>query len=605
MFSIYWVQSFSLILFMSSFIPLPVWGKTPHKSSDLTDFYQSDFPPHSPREIPENSPTFLVQNRPNPINIPRPILPPSPPPQPIPYPQPIPEPNLTIPEPIPTPSPTLPDLPGSVTLQKIELLGNTAFSTEELLKLTQKFLNLPLTFAELLQIESLLTQHYVNAGYINSGAIIPAGQNLSSGVLKLEIIEGSLEKITITGTGRLNPNYIKSRLAIATKKPFNTKRLLQALQLLQLNPLIDNISADLSAGTRPDSSILAITVKPAQTFQGTLFLNNGRVPSVGSFERGVELTENNLSGWGDQLQATYTNTDGSNGLNVNYTLPINPQNGTLTFQYNGNWSEVIEPPFDPLDIRGNSSEYNLSYRQPIYQTANQELALGITGSLGTTQTSILGIDEPLSLGADQRGKTQVTSLRFFQDWMLRNPRSILALRSQFNLGIEALGATINSEPPDGRYFSWRGQAQYVQLLAPDTLLILRSNLQFSPDSLLSLEQFAIGGLGSVRGYRQDYLLTDNGIFFSVEGQIPILRFAPNQVLQIVPFLDYGQGWNNGEIETPQKNQLLGTGLGLQLRLEENFVGRFYYGIPLISVPTGEKRTWQENGIYFSVIYNLF
>ena len=35
-----------------------------------------------------------------------------------------------------------------------------------------------------------------------------------------------------------------------------------------------------------------------------------------------------------------------------------------------------------------------------------------------------------------------------------------------------------------------------------------------------------------------------------------------------------------------------------------FTARLDYGIPLISVSSTD-RTWQENGIYFSVFYNPF
>ena len=128
-----------------------------------------------------------------------------------------------------------------------------------------------------------------------------------------------------------------------------------------------------------------------------------------------------------------------------------------------------------------------------------------------------------SLGADDEGHTRISALRFFQEWTARNSREVIALRSQFNLGIGAFNATINSIRPDSRFFAWQGQAQWARLLAPDTLLLLRANTQLASSSLLPLEQFGLGGLDSIRGYRQDLLLTDNGTFASAEVQIPILR----------------------------------------------------------------------------------
>jgi hemolysin activation/secretion protein len=48
---------------------------------------------------------------------------------------------------------------------------------------------------------------------------------------------------------------------------------------------------------------------------------------------------------------------------------------------------------------------------------------------------------------------------------------------------------------------------------------------------------------------------------------------------------------------------VGAGVGL-LWQHNDFSARLDWGIPLIDVE-GEKKTWQENGIYFSIIYSPF
>ena len=57
------------------------------------------------------------------------------------------------------------------------------------------------------------------------------------------------------------------------------------------------------------------------------------------------------------------------------------------------------------------------------------------------------------------------------------------------------------------YFSWRGQAQLVRLLAPDTLFLIRADVQLADRALVPLEQIGVGGQETVRGYRQDLLLS--------------------------------------------------------------------------------------------------
>lgn len=546
------------------------------------------------------SPIILSQD-PNPV---RPI---PPPPQPIPTPQPLPETPLDQTPIIPRSSEPRPEIPGSITVKSFEFEGNTAFNDEKLRKVTDEFTNTPITFARLLQVEAVITKLYTDAGYINSGAFIPANQAFSreGAVVKIEVVEGRIEDIKVTGNRRLNSEYIRNRIRLGVSKPLNRTRLLKALQVLQTNPLIKNISVELSVGSRPELSLLEVKVVEADSFRTEFFVDNGRVPSVGSFRRGVRINEGNLFGFGDRATAQYTNTDGSNTLDLSYSVPLNPRNGTLTLSGGFADTNVIEPPFDRIDIVGDYFYADLSYRQPIIETATQELALGLALSRQQSQTQLLGRNFPLSPGADENGETRLSVLRFFQEYTQRTPQQVLALRSQFNLGVGLFNATVNNQPPDSRYFSWRGQGQYVRVLAPETLFVFRSDAQFATRSLLPLEQFSIGGLQSVRGYRQDQYLVDNGFFASAEFRLPILRV--NQVdglLQIVPFIDFGIGWNSSGDRNPDPNTLVGTGVGLLLQMGNQLNARLDYGFPLIDVNSSD-RTLQEQGLYFSVNYSPF
>jgi hemolysin activation/secretion protein len=533
-------------------------------------------------------------------------------PQPLPT---LPPPDQLLPQPSQTPTPleSPPEgAPATLTVKRFEFVGNTVFSSEELSKVLANYTNRQISFTELLQARSQITKYYVDRGYVTSGAILPPQSfNRESGVLTLQIIEGSVENINITGTRRLKPGYISSRLAIATKPPLNINKLLNSLQLLQLDPLIQNLSADLQAGTRLGTNILDVKVTEADTFNTSIDIDNSRSPSVGSIRRRISLNEANLLGFGDSLTLGYTNTDGSNGGDISYTIPVNPYNGKVSLNVGLANSNVIESPFDRLDISSKSRYYELSFRQPIIQTPTQELNLGLTLSHQRSQT-FLGIDEigpfPLSPGADEQGRTRASAVRFFQEWTKRSSQDVLAFRSQFSLGLNVLGATINNNgEPDSRFFAWRGQGQWARLLAPDTLLLLKTDMQLSDHRLLGLEQFGIGGQATVRGYRQDFLLKDNGLLASAEVRLPILRVPQVKgLLQVAPFFDLGTAWNNGNESSDAKspNTLLSTGLGLLWRMGDDFTARLDFGIPLVSLDQ-RGDTWQEKGIYFSIIYTPF
>jgi hemolysin activation/secretion protein len=521
-------------------------------------------------------------------------------------------PPTTLPDsPIPPQSQDKPIAPSdqTFTVKRFVLTGSRVFSQAEIDRVTAAFLNRPIGFAQVLEARSKITELYVNRGYITTGAYIPEQDFQEGGEVQIAVVEGGIESILIQGNRRLNPGYLRSRVALGAKNPLNREQILEGLQLLRLNPLLDNLSATLEGGSRPGKSILTVKVKEAASFATQFSLNNNRSPSVGSLRRGVQVNEANLLGYGDGLTIGYGNTDGSQSWDFGYSLPISARDTTVSFNFGVSNSDVIEKPFEALQIQSESRYYELTLRHPLKRTPTSELAMGLTFSRRESQTS-LGFENigpfPLSAGADDQGRTQVSALRFFQELTKRSDRQVLAFRSQFSLGINAFGTTSNQgDLPDSQFFSWRGQGQWVRLIGndPESLLLLRVDAQLADRPLLSGEQFGVGGVDSGRGYRQDALLTDSGLFGSAEVRIPVLRFPKwNSTLSIAPFLDFGHGWNQAR-ETPEVSTLFSGGLGLRWRLGKQFTARFDWGVPLRALSGSDKSSLQENGLYFSLLWN--
>ncbi|GAB4527395.1 MAG: hypothetical protein Tsb0014_08120 [Pleurocapsa sp.] len=511
------------------------------------------------------------------------------------------------------PDTVTPDSTVSFEVRRFRIKNNTVFKPEELQPILDEYLNRSLTYADLLEIETKLTKLYLERGYINSGVVIPAPQNISDGEIVIQAVEGTVEDITVNVRGRLKENYVRSRLRRGTKKLLNISELQKALQLLQLDPLVENLNAELSVGSSRDRWLLSVDVNQAQAFRPLLFINNSRTPSVGSFQRGIELTHESLLGLGDRASVIYKNTNGSNDLNVSYAIPYNALNGTVGLGYRYVKSDIIEEPFDELDIESETSEYKLTVRQPIIVSASanstQELAVGAEFSRQNNSTTFIvnGDNVRLSPGANDDGETKISALRFFQDWTRRSRKDVLAARSQFSLGLDLFDATVNVGEPDSKFFAWRGQVQWLrQLQASSNInLLLRSDIQLSTSDLVPLERFSLGGLESVRGYRQDALLGDSGVFLSGEVRIPFYRWNSEESnLSVIPFVDFGTTWSNSENPNQEEDTVVSTGLGLQLSLEDTLRARLDYGIPLIDVEDSDD-TLQEKGIYFSVEYSPF
>ena len=498
----------------------------------------------------------------------------------------------------------LPDIPGEIVVERFIVEGSTVFDAEDLAAATAPYTNRPLSFTELFEVRAAVTQLYQAAGYITSGAYIPVGQVVDDGTVTIQVIEGGLANINIDGLTRLNPNYVRSRVEIATDPPLNVDRLLDALQLLQQDPRIERLTAELAAGPNVATSRLNLTVIEADPVAVRLFMDNGQSLPIGSFRRGLSVNHLNLTGQGDAVDVVYSNTAGSNALDVSYQFPFNARNGTLEMLYSRGESRVIDENFEILDIRTRSEEWSLGLRQPLYQTPTAELALGLRftheRSDRTFQVPGFGRFGFPSLGA-QDGETRISAIRFSQEWHQRGQDYFWGGRSQFNLGMDWVGATINPEPiPDSEFWSWQGQAQWVQRVAPETLLIGRVAGQLTTQDLLSLEQFRLGGLGSVRGYVQDQTLSDNGFFASLEARVPIARIPEwESTLQLTPFVDYGRAWNAGDRSVRAPDELLSVGAGLLWQVSDRASLRVDWGIPLLEPgPSGDSL--QESGILFSI-----
>ena len=495
-------------------------------------------------------------------------------------------------------------------VKQFKLEGNTVLKAAEIDAIFTKYRNRPLTFADLLELETILTELYTTKGYINSGVIIPS-QDVNQGIVTLQAIEGSLEAIDVNVDGRLRESYVRSRLARGAKSPLNIEELQEALHLLRLNPLVEDLNAELSVGQSRDRWKLNVEINQGDAFDPVLLVNNNRTPSVGSFQRGLELRHNNVLGYADRLTLGFRDTDGSNDFDTSYSIPVNSLDGTVGLGYRFVDSDIIEDDFSEFEIESQTDELALTFRQPIIRRANnestQEFALGLEFSRQTNEVTIA--DEPfplLSPGADANGETKISALRFFQDWTRRTRKDVLAARSQFSAGIDIFDATINQGLPDSKFVSWRGQVQWLRQLksASDINLLLRSDIQLSSDDLVPLERFSLGGVESVRGYRQDALLGDGGLFASAEVRIPFYRWSDQQNrLSAVPFIDLGTTWSNSD-NLDDEDTLAAIGVGLKLDIGDTLDANLDYGIPLVGL-ADRNNSLQEKGLYFSLRYFPF
>ncbi len=117
--------------------------------------------------------------------------------------------------------------------------------------------------------------------------------------------------------------------------------------------------------------------------------------------------------------------------------------------------------------------------------------------------------------------------------------------------------------------------------------------------------FPWGGATTVRGYRENEIVWDNGYAFSLEWRIPLwedssLKGEP-KLLQLAPFVDYGAGWNKGEYS--QNISLSSVGAGL-LWTSQRINAELYFAHGFDDVISKEEHDLQDDGIHFRPVIKI-
>lgn len=525
---------------------------------------------------------------------------------------------------MPPPSPVLPDIapPSSMPPQRlgsirvfvhdIHVTGSTVFSEAELADVVAPYRNRELTTEDLERVRLALTLLYVNRGYLTSGAVIP-DQDVSFGTIVIQILEGKLSRIDVDGNRWFRSSYLRDRVARGLSTPLSIQPLQERIQLLQQDPRIERINAELKPGDVRGESLLHVRVKEASPFKAWLEFNNYQTPVVGA-ERGLAtIAHHNLTGHGDQLTFTYGRSSGVNPIiDTSYSLPLNAYDTTLTAYYRKNAFLVVEDPFRTLDLNVDTQIIGLALRQPVYRTVTDEVALSLIGEhlyLKTTSAfDAPGLPSLFIPGSSNTGVATVSALRFSQEYTHRSSSFVFAALSRLSVGVNVLGATINSGAlPDGQFVSWLGQTQAVKRLDEwwGVQLLARVAAQLANDRLFPLEQMPVGGRFSVRGYRENTLVRDDAVLASFESRIPVWRFASGEDrLQFAQFVDFGHAWN-AKGDTPDPSTLASVGVGLRWMILPQERARFelYWGQQLNHIRGGEGNL-QDHGIHLQLVVQV-
>ncbi len=136
---------------------------------------------------------------------------------------------------------------------------------------------------------------------------------------------------------------------------------------------------------------------------------------------------------------------------------------------------------------------------------------------------------------------------------------------------EALTGSTNST---AGFLAFTGSLIREQKIGGDWRLFLRAEGQAASEPLFSNEQFALGGVSSVRGYMQGESFGDAGFRLSLEPRSPAVNMgkigdAPVSV-RFIGFLDYGRTFLLEPLGRDQNTTLSGFGTGMNWTIGKTF-----------------------------------
>lgn len=521
-------------------------------------------------------------------------------------------PEPALPPPVGAPFVAAPSGAARFVLRDVELIGVTVVPTEALRATARPYIGQAVTAADLESLRRALSEVYVRHGYINSGFTLP-DQTVHDGVVRMTAIEGRLSEILPQGESRLVPAYVADRLRRRVPDPLLMTDLREALEILLQDPVIERVDARLSPGARPGESVLTAKVVDKPMVETAFTFADNRSPSQGSYEGRSEATLRNLSGYGEVTTLRFGRGRGLTDAAAAVEIPLSASDARLRLSVESLRARVVEKPFSILDIQTATTSYEIGVTQPVWRTAGQELTLGL--ALNRREAISRLLDEKFSFSAEaDNGVNRVTALRFSQTWTDRGVSRVLAARSTFSFGLDALGSTVKAGAPDSRFIAWLGQAQAAQRLDDDgTQLIMRLEGQFADNPLPGIEQYALGGMGSVRGYRENLAARDNAVVASVEVRRPIFNLAlddssalaadgsPVGTVQAAAFADWGRGFNSDR-DTPSPGSISAVGVGALWRPTAWAQAQLYYGRALRKADTGRDTTLQDRGVHFRLTF---
>lgn len=483
----------------------------------------------------------------------------------------------------------------SFVIKGFDITGDNPLPEGEVSRILAPYLRADATLDTLQKATAALEAALKERGFALHRVALPpqeVGQSVT-----LNIVKFVIGKVAVDGNVRLSEANIRASLPeLAEGRAPNFKTL--AVQTTIANESQGKrVQIALKESEEADKIDARIVVKEERPWNFAASVSNAGSSSTGQDRFTLSGGHSNLWDLDHQFTAAYTtsleNRSAVRQLGLNYRAPLYRLGGVLGLSYT---RSDLAGDFGSFKSTGAGRTAGLSYSQYLPPDGGYRGTIEV--GLDEKQfdvTEINGIPLP---GQSVR-KTLPLSLgytaRIESDSVVWGYNANVA----FNVPIGGANDLLAYQSEDSRVTTthWRALragANYATGVFGNWLWSLRGQVQYSPDALISGEQFGLGGASSVRGTTERPMAGDSGALVSTELTTPELMSG----LRLIGFVDAGWLSNNqpGSSGKPSSDGLSSVGLGLRYvapnySLTADF-GRIVTGS---SVPTLANSSMPQSG----------
>lgn len=343
---------------------------------------------------------------------------------------------------------------------------------------------------------------YEKAGILTGRAILPP-QVVRNGIVRIDLIEGRLGQVVVSGNRYTKTRTIIQSLGLRPGAVIDVRTLRAALiNYNRNNP--DQLNAALRPGASFGLTNIDILTAEPPRYSAEVFADNEGVSSTGRYEGGVYLGDRSLFGYNDSLSGYALASGGSTYGYLAYDVPVTDSGGRAGVSFDRSQIAIIRGPYQGINITGHSWTSAVNYTQPFLSSIHWQL----DGVASVTDTESVTDISGVSLGrTDLPGASLGEDLHYYASGTSVDFESAIA----YDLASVPL-------TPERRLEIFTGATSWFQQIMGPWSTLVRIGWQWSPQANLpSVSLYQLGGAENLRGYNQGLVAGDVG--YTVTGEI--------------------------------------------------------------------------------------